>query len=139
MLKFFTWWSEKSLTIFERAGATGSEAQVKVEATKSGGPATVLSKIYCRVCHRFRFDKARWLLWSQPSLLEITTTLFKFLLPETLLYFIVFMHIDIYAFIPIEFYAFNTWQKIHFRQSLDNRTCQSSRILFSFTHYLLGL
>ena len=34
---------------------------------------------------------------------------FKFLPPETLLYFIV-LFIDIYAFIPIEFYAFNTWQ-----------------------------
>ena len=35
------------------------------------------------------------------------TTLFEFLPPETLLYFIV-LFIDIYAFIPIEFYAFNT-------------------------------
>ncbi len=37
-LKFMTWWSEKSLISFEIAGATGSEAQVKDDATKSGGP-----------------------------------------------------------------------------------------------------
>ena len=36
------------------------------------------------------------------------TTLFEFLPPETLLYFYVFIQIDIYAFIPIEFYASNT-------------------------------